>query len=66
MPLGSTALDFAFMLHSELGEHCLGAKVNHSLVPLSYKLKGGDQIEILTSNSQHPQPEWLNIYCLLS
>jgi len=61
MPLGSTALDFAFLLHSELGEHCIGAKVNHTLVPLSYQLKGGDQIEILTSNSQHPQPEWLNM-----
>jgi len=61
MPLGSTALDFAFLLHSELGEHCIGAKVNHSLVPLSYKLKGGDQIEILTSTSQHPQQEWLDI-----
>ena len=61
MPAGSTALDFAFLLHSELGEHCIGAKVNHTLVPLSYKLKGGDQIEILTSNSQHPQPEWLNM-----
>ena len=61
MPLGSTALDFAFLLHSELGEHCIGAKVNHSLVPLSYQLKGGDQIEILTSNSQHPQKEWLNM-----
>ena len=61
MPLGSTVLDFAFLLHSELGEHCIGAKVNHSLVPLSYKLKGGDQIEILTSNSQHPQQEWLNM-----
>lgn len=61
MPLGSTALDFAFMLHSELGEHCLGAKVNHALVPLSYRLKGGDQIEILTSSSQHPQPEWLDM-----
>ncbi len=58
MPLGSTVLDFAFMLHSELGEHCIGAKVNHSLVPLSYQLRGGDQIEILTSNSQHPLPEW--------
>lgn len=58
MPLGSTALDFAFLLHSEIGEHCIGAKVNHSLVPLSYQLKGGDQIEILTSNSQHPQKEW--------
>ena len=61
MPLGSTALDFAFLLHSELGEHCIGAKVNHSLVPLSYRLKGGDQIEILTSNSQHPQKEWLDM-----
>ena len=61
MPLGSTTLDFAFMLHSELGEHCIGAKVNHALVPVSYRLKGGDQIEILSSNSQHPQKEWLNI-----
>ena len=61
MPQGSTALDFAFMLHSELGEHCIGAKVNHALVPISYRLKGGDQIEILTSNSQHPQREWLEM-----
>jgi len=61
MPLGSTALDFAFLLHSELGEHCIGAKVNHTLVPLSYRLKGGDQIEILTSSSQHPQKEWLGM-----
>ena len=61
MPLGSTALDFAFLLHSELGEHCIGAKVNHALVPLSYRLKGGDQVEVLTSMSQHPQKEWLDI-----
>ena len=61
MPQGSTALDFAFLLHSEIGEHCIGAKVNHSLVPLSYQLKGGDQVEILTSNSQHPSKEWMNI-----
>ena len=61
MPLGSTVLDFAFMLHSELGEHCIGAKVNHALVPLSYRLKGGDQIEILSSNSQHPQKEWFDM-----
>ena len=59
MPQGSTALDFAFLLHSKIGEHCIGAKVNHTLVPLSYELKGGDQIEVLTSNSQHPQKEWL-------
>jgi len=61
MPLGSTVLDFAFLLHSELGEHCIGAKVNHALVPISYRLKGGDQIEVLTSTSQHPQKEWLNM-----
>ncbi len=61
LPQGATALDFAFMLHSELGEHCIGAKVNHSLVPLSYQLRGGDQIEILTSYSQHPQHEWINM-----
>jgi len=61
MPLGSTVLDFAFMLHSELGEHCIGAKVNHTLVPLSYQLKGGDQIEVLSSNSQHPLKEWFDM-----
>ena len=61
MPLGSTALDFAFLLHSELGEHCIGAKVNHALVPLSYRLKGGDQVEVLTSSSQHPQHDWLDM-----
>ncbi len=60
MPQGATALDFAFLLHSELGEHCIGAKVNHTLVPLSYVLKGGDQVEILTSGSQHPQENWLD------
>jgi GTP pyrophosphokinase len=57
---GATALDFAFTVHSELGMHCIGAKVNHKLVPLSYKLNSGDQIEILTSKKQTPQPEWEN------
>lgn len=60
MPAGSTTLDFAFSIHSFLGSHCFGAKVNHKLVPLSYKLKSGDQVEILTSRTQHVQPEWLN------
>lgn len=60
LPQGATALDFAFYLHSKLGEHCIGAKVNHSLVPLSYELKGGDQVEILTSSSQHPQESWMD------
>ena len=61
MPQGSTALDLAFMLHSQLGEHCIGAKINHELQPMSYVLKGGDQVEILTSNSQHPQQEWMSM-----
>lgn len=60
LPQGATALDFAFYLHSELGEHCIGAKVNHNLVPLSYVLQGGDQVEILTSSGQYPQPDWLS------
>ena len=60
MPAGSTTLDFAFSIHSFLGSHCFGAKVNHKLVPLSHKLKSGDQVEILTSRTQHVQPEWLN------
>jgi len=59
MALGATALDFAYELHSSIGDHCIGAKVNHKLVPLSYKLASGDQVEILTSKSQTPQPEWL-------
>ena len=59
MPAGATALDFAFSIHSFLGSHCIGAKVNHKLVPLSHKLQSGDQVEILTSRSQHVQPEWI-------
>ena len=60
MPSGCTALDFAFQIHTFLGSHCIGAKVNHKLVPLSHKLQSGDQVEILTSNSQHVSPEWIN------
>lgn len=60
LPLGATALDFAFSIHSMLGSHCFGAKVNHRLVPLNYKLKSGDQVQILTSRNQHVQAEWLN------
>lgn len=58
MPQNATALDFAFLLHTDIGSHCIGAKVNHKLVPLSHKLESGDQVEILTSKSQHVQPEW--------
>ena len=60
MPQNATALDFAFMLHSDIGSHCIGAKVNHKLVPLSHKLQSGDQVEILTSKAQRVQPEWVN------
>lgn len=60
MPAGCTALDYAFQIHTFLGTHCIGAKVNHKLVPLSHKLQGGDQVEIITSNSQHVQPVWIN------
>ena len=61
MPAGSTTLDFAFSIHTFVGSHCIGAKVNHQLMPISYKLNSGDQVEILTSKSVHPTREWLNI-----
>ena len=60
MPANCTALDFAFSIHTFLGSHCIGAKVNHKLVPLSHKLQSGDQVEILTSKSQHVSPAWIN------
>ena len=60
LPQGATALDFAYALHSDVGNKCIGAKVNHKLVPLSHKLSSGDQVEVLTSRSQTPQAEWLN------
>ena len=60
MPQNCTALDFAFSIHTFLGSHCIGAKVNHKLVPLSHKLQSGDQVEILTSKSQQVQPSWIN------
>jgi len=60
LPAGCTALDFAFQIHTFLGSHCIGAKVNHKLVPLSHKLNSGDQVEILTSKAQHVQPSWIN------
>ncbi|OIP00014.1 MAG: RelA/SpoT family protein [Bacteroidetes bacterium CG2_30_32_10] len=59
MPIGSTALDFAYNIHSQVGNNCIGAKVNLKLVPLSHKLKSGDQIEIITSSKQFPREDWL-------
>jgi GTP pyrophosphokinase len=60
LPVGASTLDFAFSVHTAVGEKCIGAKVNHKLVPLSYKLRSGDQIEIITSAKQKPNAEWLN------
>lgn len=61
LPTGSTALDFAFSIHSAIGTKCIGAKVHHKLVPISHKLRSGDQVEIITSNKQHPTEDWLSI-----
>lgn len=61
LPIGSTALDFAFAIHSAVGSKCIGAKLNHKLVPISHKLRSGDQVEIITSNKQKPSEDWLGI-----
>ena len=60
LPTGATALDFAFEIHTDIGKHCIGAKVNNKLVPLNYELQSGDQVEIITAKQQTPQPEWVN------
>jgi GTP pyrophosphokinase len=60
LPVGSSALDFAFAIHSAVGSRCIGAKVNHKLVPISHKLRSGDQVEIITSGKQKPNEDWLN------
>jgi GTP pyrophosphokinase len=60
LPKGATVLDCAYDIHSELGNHCIGAKVNHFLVPMSHVLKSGDQVEILTSDKQLPKPSWID------
>jgi GTP pyrophosphokinase len=60
LPVGATALDFAFSVHTEVGSKCIGAKVNHKLVPISHKLRSGDQVEIITSSKQKSSEDWLN------
>jgi len=60
LPVNATALDFAFEIHTDIGASCIGAKVNHKLVPLSHKLQNGDQVEIITSSKQSPKEDWLN------
>lgn len=62
LPAGATVLDLAFAIHSELGLHCMAGKINHRLVPLSHVLGSGDQVEIITSETQTPQPDWIQ-YC---
>ena len=61
LPIGATALDFAFGVHTAVGSKCIGAKVNHKLVPIGQKLRSGDQIEIITSAKQKPSQEWLKL-----
>ena len=61
LPIGASALDFAFAVHTAVGEKCIGAKVNHKLVPIGHKLRSGDQIEIITSTKQKPNSEWLKL-----
>ncbi|TAF56663.1 MAG: bifunctional (p)ppGpp synthetase/guanosine-3',5'-bis(diphosphate) 3'-pyrophosphohydrolase [Sphingobacteriia bacterium] len=61
LPTGSTALDFAFAIHSAIGSKCIGAKVHHRLVPIGHKLRSGDQVEIITSNKQKPSEDWLSL-----
>lgn len=61
LPLGATPLDFAYSVHTDVGNHCVGAKVNGRIVPLKYQLKSGDAVEILTSATQKPNKDWLNI-----
>jgi GTP pyrophosphokinase len=59
MPLGSTPVDFAYAIHTEIGDHCVGAKANGKIVPLKHQLKSGDTVEILTSSTQVPHKDWL-------
>ena len=60
LPKGASVLDFAYDIHTEIGNSCIGGKVNHKLVPMSHRLQSGDQVEVLTSDKQKPQSDWLD------
>lgn len=61
LPYGATVLDFAYEIHTKIGNHAIGAKVNHRIMPVTSRLNSGDQVEIITAESARPKPEWLNI-----
>jgi GTP pyrophosphokinase len=61
LPEGATALDFAFAIHTDVGYHCSAVKVNNRLVPMGYKLKNGDQVQVITKKGQHPSEDWLKV-----
>lgn len=61
LPVGSTVLDFAYLLHTNLGDHCIGAKVNYNIVPVDKELRNGDQVEVITSKKQMPKMEWIEV-----
>jgi GTP pyrophosphokinase len=61
LPAGATPLDFAYLIHSDIGHHCIGAQVNGRMVPLRYHIQTGDIVDILTSKTQHPHVEWVDI-----
>ena len=61
LPYGATVLDFAYEIHTKIGDHAIGAKINHRTMPITARLNSGDQVEVITAENAHPKPEWLNV-----